>query len=265
VDDPGRAAIDDVIRRAQIEVPELELDAARFAAYVAERSVGAPLDRLRAGDLWIAFGCVTADPRALAMFETRFAPAIRTALLRAFDTGVAADAELRFMSQLMLVDDNGGRVAQLASYAGRGALASWLRVGAIRAALDVIRTRRELPEDPDAFGNVATAADPLLASLKQRYRDAFGDAFRGAARELTNRERAILRYRYIDDLSIDQIGVVYRVHRATVARWIASIREGLFEATRARLGTEFDLSESAVDSVLRMIDSQLDVSIETVL
>lgn len=148
---------------------------------------------------------------------------------------------------------------------GRGALGSWLRVAAIRAALSVLRSRREVPVEPSAFDDVATAADPLLAALKQRYREAFGEAFRRAASSLTDRERTILRYRYVDDLSIDQIGALYRVHRATIARWVASIREGLFEATRAQLSAALDLSDSDVDSVLRMIDSQLDISIESVL
>jgi len=44
-----------------------------------------------------------------------------------------------------------------------------------------------------------------------------------------------------------------------------AIREGLFESTRARLMSRFGISDSEADSVLRLIDSQLDVSIEKLL
>jgi RNA polymerase sigma-70 factor (ECF subfamily) len=127
-----------------------------------------------------------------------------------------------------------------------------------------MRSRRELPHDPGTLGDAA-AIDPLLASLKQRYRDEFRGAFTDAAAQLTDRERTLLRYRFLDDLSIDEIGVLYRVHRTTVARWIAAIRESLFEATRAKLMQQLQITDSDVDSVLRLIDSQLDISISAVM
>src|SRR5262249_25966575 len=120
----------------------------------------------------------------------------------------------------------------IASYAGRGGLAPWLRAAAVRTAIDIMRTRREIAADPGTLGEL-DATDPLLASLKQRYHDEFKAAFSRAAAQLTDRERTLLKYRFLDDLSIDEIGTLYRVHRATVARWIAAIRESLFEATRA--------------------------------
>jgi len=106
------------------------------------------------------------------------------------------------------------------------------------------------------------AIDPLLAALKSRYRDEFRDAFAETAAVLTDRERTLLRYRFLDGLSIDEIGVLYRVHRATVARWLAATRETLFEGTRTRLMSRLAVSDSEVDSVLRLIDSQLDASLE---
>ncbi len=257
----------EVITRARAEVPEVALDPSAFAGYLAERvtfdSRGRPVLRsLHAGDLWIAFGCVSGHPGALAVFEVRFVREIRSALRRSFEPGLAEDAEAQLLEKLVLVADDAS--PRLASYAGRGALLGWLRAAAIRCAIDRMRARREVPVDPHAVGELAGAVDPLLASLKQRYRDEFRGAFADAAEQLTDRERTLLRYRFLDDLSIDEIGTLYRVHRATVARWIAAIRESLFEGTRARLVGRLDLSESEVDSVLRLIDSQLDVSIERV-
>lgn len=257
----------DLVARARFEQPGIELDELAFVAHVAERVTfdvrGAPVLRpLHAGDLWIAFGCVTAAPAAIARFEEQYAPEIRTALRRSFEHALSDEAELRLRERLFLVGAD--EVPRLASYAGRGALRPWLRSAAVRSAIDLVRARRELPSDPDDFGELGSV-DPLLARLKQTYRDEFRAAFAGAASELSDRDRTLLRYRFLDGLSIDEIGVLYRVHRATVARWIAAIREALFEGTRARLMAQLALGESDVDSVLRLIDSQLDVSIEALL
>jgi RNA polymerase sigma-70 factor (ECF subfamily) len=269
---PGDANLDGVepalhalVARARAEVPTVVLDPLAFVAHVAERVTfdvkGAPiLQALHAGDLWIAFGCVAGDAGALATFEAHYAAEISTALRRSFERAIAEDAELRLRERLFLVGAD--EVPRLASYAGRGALRPWLRSAAVRTAIDLMRARRELPSDPDTLGAAGAAVDPLLASLKQRYRDEFRVAFGEATAMLTDRDRTLLRYRFVDDLSIDEIGVLYRVHRATVARWIAAIRETLFEGTRTRLMTQLAIAESDVDSILRLIDSQLDVSIE---
>jgi RNA polymerase sigma-70 factor, ECF subfamily len=256
-----------LVQRARAEAGGVDLDPLAFVAHVAERTTfdghGRPrLSSLQAGDLWIAFGCVIKHPAALAAFEQRYAPEIKKALARSFERALAEDAELKLRERLLLVD--GGEQSRLASYAGRGALGPWLRAAAVRTAIDLMRSRRELPSDPATLGEAA-AIDPLLASLKQRYRSEFRDAFSAAAKQLTDRERTLLRYRFVDDLSIDEIGVLYSVHRATVARWIAAVRESLFEATRAELMAQLSLTDSDVDSVLRLIDSQLEISIEAVM
>ena len=259
--------LDQLVARARSEAPGVDLDPAGFVAHVAERVTfdahGRPaLRSLHAGDLWIAYGCVVAHPAALAAFEHKFAPEIKKALARSFERALAEDAELKLRERLLLVADD--ESPRLASYAGRGALASWLRAAAVRTAVDLMRSRRELPHDPATLGDAALN-DPLLAQLKDRYRAEFRAAFADAAAQLTDRERTLLRYRFVDDLSIDEIGVLYSVHRATVARWLASIRESLFELTRSALMARLSIADSDVDSLLRLIDSQLEISIEAVM
>lgn len=256
-----------LVAQARREAPGIELDPLAFVGHVAERVTfdvqGRPiLASLHAGDLWIAFGCASGVRTAIAAFEVKFAPEIRDALRRSFDAGLAEDAELKLLDKLLGTTGEGPRIQ---SYGGRGGLGSWLRAAAVRMAIDVMRARREVPIDPTTLGDIDGGFDPLLAALKERYRDQFKIAFREAAAELTPRDRTLLRYRFVDDLSIDEIGTLYRVHRATVARWIAAIRESLFEATRSRLVTQLSITDSEADSVLRLIDSQLDISITGVM
>jgi RNA polymerase sigma-70 factor (ECF subfamily) len=262
---PGLAGdLADLIARARAE-SGIELDASAFAGYVAERATfdrhgRAVLRSLHAGALWIAFGCVIGDPAALAAFERVYASQITGALGRSFDRGLADDAELKLRERLFLVGEDDA--PRLASYSGRGDLGAWLRAAAVRTAIDLMRTRRVVPVDPHALGDAGAAVDPLLAALKQRYRDEFRAAFAEASAQLTDRERTLLRYRFLDGLSIDEIALLYRVHRATIARWIAATRESLFEGTRTRLMARLAVTDSEVDSVLRLIDSQLEASIE---
>ena len=61
--------------------------------------------------------------------------------------------------------------------------------------------------------------------------------------------------------SIEQIGAIYRVHRATVARWIADARELLLHQTRELLSRRVRVSNDELESILWLIDSQMDVSL----
>jgi RNA polymerase sigma-70 factor (ECF subfamily) len=65
--------------------------------------------------------------------------------------------------------------------------------------------------------------------------------------------------------TVDQIATVYQVHRATAARWVAKAREELARKTRDALRKRLELSQSQFESVVRMIESQIDLSIERLL
>src|SRR5580704_1274657 len=187
--DPTRLAVElaDVIARARDEAPGIDLDASAFAGYLAERVTldvhGQPvLASVRAGALWIAYGCVVGDRPALAAFEATYAPEVTNALARSFDRGLAEDAELHLRERLFLVGDDD--LPRLASYSGRGDLRAWLRAAAVRTAIDLMRSRRAVVVDP-ADLDAGLAVDPLLERLKQRYREEFRSAFRDAAALLT--------------------------------------------------------------------------------
>jgi RNA polymerase sigma-70 factor (ECF subfamily) len=60
-------------------------------------------------------------------------------------------------------------------------------------------------------------------------------------------------------------GVVYRVHRATVARWLAAIRSQVFECVCQKLSLKLRSSPSEVASLVRLVRSDIDVSIRRLL
>ena len=87
------------------------------------------------------------------------------------------------------------------------------------------------------------------------------DAFKEALASLTSRERNLLRYHFLEGMSIDRIGALYGVHRATAARWIQGARENLCERTRTNMCKRISLSEEGFERILGLIESQIAINL----
>jgi RNA polymerase sigma-70 factor (ECF subfamily) len=151
------------------------------------------------------------------------------------------------------------------SYNGLGALKGWLRVMGLRAAIRAQRgTRSDEPEDV-AEALADAASDPALQYQRRLYETEFRAAFSQAIAALTVRERNLLKQSVLYGATIDDLGALYRVHRATVARWLAAARERLADDTRRRMIAQLGIAPSDYDSIVHLIRSQLDVSMERLL
>lgn len=214
-----------------------------------------------AADLYLACGCALGDAAALDAFETAFVARVPSFVAK-IDTSPAFVDEVKQHLRERLLVRHGEQSPRISEYGGRGRLVSWLRVAAIRIALNLKTGKStERTEDEAAADALLVDDDPELEYLRARYRQQFHDAFVGALASLEPRGRTVLRMHLIDGLNIDGIGSVYGVHRATVARWIASARDHLFETTRDALHRELGLSATEFASLVRLVRSQLDVSI----
>ena len=129
-----------------------------------------------------------------------------------------------------------GGAPRIADYAGRGPLGAWVRVAAVRVAIDLRRSQGQEPLPASGEHDASPADDPELALLKARHSAAYADALRAAMASLSAKERNLMRMHFVDGLSIDRIGVAYQVHRATAARWIEALRERLLAETYRQLG-----------------------------
>ena len=216
-----------------------------------------------AADLRLAMAALRGHPRALVELEANFFPAAARAAARVLGRSAADDLAQYLRAKLLVAD--AGAVPKLAEYSGRGPLAGWLRVVAVRAALD--ERRRANPAEPrdlvdDAtFETLLPGSDPELRHLRERYAPEFAVAVRAAVRALTKKQRTLLRLHVLDGLSIDQLGAVHGVHRATVARWIASAREELQRETERLLLERLRITPSELKSLAALVRSQLDVSL----
>ncbi len=256
-------ALEALIAHARASWPGIPLPDQHFAGYLRERLDDDQPTPAQAADLYIACACARGVPAALEAFRQRFGPVLRHAIRRN-----APDPQVDDLTQqvwVKLFADPERPV--IAKYNGRGKLSTWLQTVATRHVLDALRRRDPpAPADDDALLEQAIATDdPEIESLKRSYRDAFKRGFQHAFALLSTRERNIIRHELVDGMNIDQIGALYGVHRATVARWRASCRQALLRQTLAYLEREHHVGRHEAASVMRLIESQLDVSLTRLL
>lgn len=241
--------------------PDVRADAAAFAAHAGGcRERGARLEH--AGDLFVAWAAARGDAAALRHLERLLAPEVDAAARRVDRATTFAD-DVRQAVRVRLLVAEAGRV-RLDDYGGRGPLRAWLAVAALRVALNLRRAAR--PASPEVLADlVSSEADPELRHLKTLYRAEFREALEAALRALPERQRALLRLSYADGLKATQLAQLYGVHETTAARWVAQAAEQVADDARRRLMGRLALSPSSLDSVARMVLSNLDISISRVL
>jgi RNA polymerase sigma-70 factor (ECF subfamily) len=267
---PGAAErLEGLLATARAAWPDVHVPPERFLAFVVERlsaTAADPLADLRVEDLYLACGCLEGDARALEAFRATVLPGVRAALGRDGALELYDEIAQLLMTQLFVAD--GKRRPAALGYRGRGRLGGYVQIMAVRAARRQRRSGGARPrgEEIDALVEGAlVAADPELDALKRQYRGVFKRAFERAFATLSARERMILRYEHVEGLNIDAIGVLYGVHRATVARWRAKARAALLNQTRRVFVGELDMESREFSSVMRLIESQFDLSLSRLL
>jgi RNA polymerase sigma-70 factor (ECF subfamily) len=105
------------------------------------------------------------------------------------------------------------------------------------------------------------ADQPELNYLKQHYRAPVQAAIVAALEALPDRDRVLLRLHLSEGMSIDRLGAMYAVNRATAARWLAAARRTLLQSARAGIQKALRVSDTECDSILKLVRSQLDLSI----
>ena len=250
--------------------PQLALDPDALMAFVARQlpadgndEVGELLEGLRPADLYLACACSCGDSAAINAFDRGFMSEVDHALARMrIDGSRLADVK-QLVRQRLFVGPTGGS-GKISEYAGRGDLRRWVRSVAVRTCLNDLRKgKREVVADDETL--IARQAipvdDPEVAYMKRTYAAEFRAAFSEALSRADAREQTLLRYHHVDGLNIDEIGAIYRVHRVTAFRWLEKAKERLVRVTLEDLRARLRLSPRELDSVLRMIRSQVHLSL----
>lgn len=252
--------------------PDFAIDARQLVEFVARQLTSeladAALDGLRPADLYLACACARGLPGAIAAFDRDYMREVDIALARMR----VGDSRLKDVKQLVRqrLFVGGGTAGaptstgKISEYGGRGDLRRWVRSVAVRTCLNELRKgKREVLVDDDHLiaQHAISADDPEVEYMKRTYASEFKAAFADALGQLGPREQTLLRYHHVDGLNIDEIGAIYRVHRVTAFRWIEKAKEQLVKSTLDTLRARLKLHASELESVLRMIRSQIHLSL----
>jgi RNA polymerase sigma-70 factor (ECF subfamily) len=253
------------LEEAESAHPSIRLDRATFLRHLADKtSADSPLTTLLAPDLYLARACGEGMPPALAAFRELHGGDIRDVHARSSGSRPPLDELTQAVHEKLFV----GSHPKILDYAGTGKLKNWVRVVASRTLVDLIRERDPAAEPHDSeapLGIPAPDDDPELQYLKLKYRSEIKEAFEHAVTTLAAEERNALREYYVHGLGIDQIAELRGIHRSTAARRVSSAREAVLKATRRVLMERTGLGQTELESLVRMVESQMHVTVERVL
>lgn len=261
-----------VIELAKKTWPGAVVDLHQFVAQLARRMIpGKRVDEwlanVHAADLYLCCGCANGDSQSIATFEQAVLPHVVPAIASVDPSPTfVAEAKQQVRQKLLVSAD--GRPPKISEYAGFGPLAHWLRAVALRTALNLRRAhnREETVASDDQLLELPAQVNDLeLEYLKERYRKDFTEAFRKAVSMLSPQDRNVLRLHFVDGLSLTQVGGAYQADKSTISRWIGKSRLALLQRTREELSNRLQLDSQELDSLMHLVNSQLDVSISTVL
>jgi RNA polymerase sigma-70 factor, ECF subfamily len=243
--------------------PELAFEGVEFAAHVVSRASSGLLPPIaHAGDLLLAFASARGIPAAVAAFHRGYGTVVARVLSRRQASTTDAADIAQAVYEKLLVAPAGG-TPKIADYRGTGPLRSWVATTVATTLLMARRTaaRRGDRSDEAALSLALETGNPELLYMKSRYRGEIEAAMVRALAHLGARERALLKLHLVERMSIDQLGAMYVVNRATAARWLAAARASLLARVRDEIQARLGVSHGECDSLVDLVRSNLHLSV----
>jgi RNA polymerase sigma-70 factor (ECF subfamily) len=241
-------------------VKSLTLEA--FRSFIDAAAVDAAALETLSGDLYLAAAAAAGHDDAVRVFDSQLLSELPRWLSRLRLTEDLVEEVRQQLRAKLLV----GPPPKLAQYRASGPLAAWVRMAAVRTALDMCEA------DPAMGGRLRTGSEPLLDALDQeqrlirsKYGGLVEEALRDAVKRLSKRDRNLLRFHYIAGMTFEAIARTYHVNRSTAVRWLTAIRDDLETAVRIRLWDELGISPTEVQSLWHAVRSDVEVSISRLL
>jgi RNA polymerase sigma-70 factor (ECF subfamily) len=241
--------------------PQVDLAMDRFEAYVDQHDLaGSDLEE-RAADLYLVAAALEGNAGALKELDTAYMRRACTTISRLDSSETFRDeVEQRLRVRLLT-----GPAPGLHRYRAASGLLDWMRVVAWRVALDTRQADGRLLPTEDVPVGRQLLGEAEREAMKGLDLEDFRRALAVSFERLPARERTLLRLHFMNGLNIDAIGTAYGVHRATVARWLVTIRRTLFESVRDLLATERPLDSRSMRSLYRLLEPDLHVTLSGLL
>jgi RNA polymerase sigma-70 factor len=205
-------------------------------------------------DLFLAMGCSRQDKVSWEHFADEYIPLLRKFSMQACsDSGEGEDLAQEIIVK-MLKEGN-----RMAGYNGRGSLAGWLRVTVAHAAVDRFRRANRLVSLDDSSHNGApadwmvTGESDREEALDSRWGPIISNTVSEIISRLAARDRLVLGLYYLRGISLLAIGRQFRIHEATVSRWIERLRRDIRKQLEIDLRKKHGLRADEVRSLWKHI------------
>jgi RNA polymerase sigma-70 factor len=263
--------LNEIILSCQEAWPTVALPKVLFLSFLAELlnhlgELPAKFFHWHLPDVYLLCGCLAGMTEAIAAFERQVFTKIEPQLQSILKTpDLISDLKQSLLQDLFV--GKGEQPPKAKSYTGQTNLRNWLFVVAIRRAINLFhRAKKQRYLSTHDLSNLPILEeDPELQYLKVLYQHEFRAAFQHALATLSSSARNLLRYYFVEELTLWQIGELYQVNRVTVSRWFAKIRRHILITTRQYLIDKLQVDDAAYESIMRLLKSQLKASIKTYL
>ncbi len=250
--------------------PNVELSQDVFAAHVRSKiaPAAAPEDveRLDAAGLYLACACARGVASALAQLDRHVLARVPEFLARIQGSSALPDEVRQILRERLLVVGTPGELPRIATYSGDGPLAAWVRVAAVRTALNLLEKMDERPaHDSRAIGGAVGATTPEHEVVASHQHAIFREVLEQAVSALPAEQRTALRMHFAEGLTGDEIAEKLGISRATVTRWLAMARTLLLRETKRLLVGRLRLSPAEAESFIATARSRLDLSLSVLL
>ena len=106
---------------------------------------------------------------------------------------------------------------------------------------------------------------PVPKKNLKLYREPVSKAFGSACRQLSAEHRALLRLHFAQGVTTARLATMHNLSRATVVRRLTDAREALVTLVKSELKTTLGVADDDFLSVVKLVNSQLDLRLSMVL
>lgn len=214
------------------------------------------------GDLALVWAVLQGNALAMKELDELIEGLSRRAAGRAIEPSELAQ---RVRTRLLVAPK--GKEPKVGTYDGRGRLKSWLWTATRLELLQATRGMGQAPaDDVDELTHLAAAdRSPEAHARSKKDTKLVSQALAAALETLEAKERTLLRMRFVDGVSTEELGRMFQVHRTTAQRWIEAAQAKIMSAMRARLEHEARLARGEIDSLVGEVAQSISLRLSKVL
>jgi RNA polymerase sigma-70 factor (ECF subfamily) len=258
-----QGAVKDAFSSGKFRWPAIVCSLRQFHQWVVRNGIDADRLETHGLDIYLACSCALGDPAAAAIFDR-----IYLTLVRPLNGAVPpTEDDLTELRQQLRIKLLVGASAKIGQYRGQGTLLAWVQACATRTALNLRRGHfyRARSEATPLESLASQEPDPELVIASRQSRNALSAALHRCLSALSAKEKTLLQMFFVEAISMEQIGIIFGVHRATIARWIAVTRSRILDGVCQSVSEQLQASRSEVLGLMGLARSEIDLSVGSIL